>query len=158
VAGKQEVDMFKHILIPTDGSEFSAKVVKDAVALAKAVKAKITAVHVVVPPRFTPLDFSAFVMALDDRVEKHVAQAFQSAGEKYLNRIQAAAEAAGVAFNRVVLTSGEPWKGIIKTADKKGCDLIVMAAHGQRGLSALLIGSETNKVLTHSKIPVLVYR
>ncbi len=149
--------MFKHILIPTDGSEFSGKVVKEGIALAKALDARITAVHIVVSHRLSPFDLG-MVAALDERVEKEVEQAFQAAGETYLDRIQKAAEAADMTCDRVLLRGEEPWKGIIETANNKGCDLIMMAAHGRRGISALLLGSETNKVLTHSKIPVLVYR
>jgi nucleotide-binding universal stress UspA family protein len=147
--------MFKNILIPTDGSDFSQKVVTDGVAMAKAINAKITGVHVFPTHHISP--YGEFGPS-DDVVQKQMKDAAQTEGNKYLDHIQAAAKAAGVAFDRVILENDHAWKGIIEAASKKGCDLIMMAAHGRRGLSALLLGSETNKVLTHSKIPVLVYR
>lgn len=150
--------MFKNILIPTDGSEFSEKVLKDGVALARALNAKITGIHVV-PSNFAlTYGFYAEVPWVDDELQARMRNSAKAEGKKYLDRIQAAAQAAGVKFERVVLESNVVWKGIVDTANERDCDLIVMAAHGRRGLSALMLGSETNRVLTHSKIPVLVYR
>jgi nucleotide-binding universal stress UspA family protein len=147
--------MFKNILIPTDGSEFSEKVVKDGVAMAKVINARITGVHVFPTHHISP--YGEFGPS-DDLVQKQMRDAAQSEANKYLDHIQAAAKAAGVSFDRMILEDDHPWKGIIDAAGKKGCDLIMMAAHGRRGLSALMLGSETNKVLAHSRIPVLVYR
>jgi nucleotide-binding universal stress UspA family protein len=82
----------------------------------------------------------------------------REAGEKYLQLIETAARAAGLAYSGSVIRSNDPYLGIINAAKKGGCDLIFMASHGRSGLSGLLLGSETHKVLTHSKTPVLVYR
>ena len=82
----------------------------------------------------------------------------REAGEKYLEQIEAAARAAGLAYSGSVVTEDNPYAGIISAAKKARCDLIFMASHGRSGLSGLLLGSETHKVLTHSAIPVLVYR
>lgn len=147
--------MFKHILVPTDGSESSDKSAKQAVALAKQFKAKITAIHVFAP------NFGIYygeAVWVDDKMQMQLRETAETEGHKYLDRIEAAAKAADVPFERVLLEGDSPWKGIVETAENRGCDLIMMAAHGRRGLAALVLGSETNRVLTHSKIPVLVYR
>ncbi len=146
--------MFKNILIPTDGSEFSEKVVADGMALAKTLHAKVTGVHVFSSYLISP--YGEFGPS-DEEVYKQMRALGQREGNKYLDRLQTAAKAAGVEFERVVLEKDRPWEGIIEAARKKHCDVIMMAAHGRRGLSALVVGSETNKVLTHAKIPVLVY-
>lgn len=147
--------MFKHILIPTDGSELSAKAVKAGVALAKTLGAKVTGLHVY------PATFAIYYGELawaDDSLLTSMREGAQQEGKKYLDQVQAAAKAAGVSCEPILLEKDSPWQGIIETAERKGCDLIVMAAHGRRGISAIVLGSETNKVLTHSTIPVLVYR
>jgi nucleotide-binding universal stress UspA family protein len=84
--------------------------------------------------------------------------AAKRAGKKALDEIEAMADAAGIEFGSTIVAASTPWEGILKTAKAKRCDLVVMASHGRRGLSGLLLGSETTKVLTHSKIPVLVCR
>jgi nucleotide-binding universal stress UspA family protein len=147
--------MFKNILIPTDGSELSEKVVKDGVALAKVINAKITGVHIFPSHHISP--YGEFGPS-DDVVQKQMRDAATAQGNEFLDRIEAAAQSAGVSFERVISEDDDAWRGIIDAAQKKKCDLIMMSAHGRRGLSALVLGSETNKVLTHSKIPVLVYR
>lgn len=147
--------MFKNILIPTDGSELSDKAVQSGVALARAVNARIAGLHVF------PSSFGVYygeAVWVDDKIQTQMRATAESEGNKYLDRIQAAAEAASVAFERILVESDSPWKGIVDTAKRKGCDLIVMAAHGRRGLTAVVLGSETNRVLTHSSVPVLVYR
>lgn len=147
--------MFNHVLIPTDGSELSLKAVKAGVTLAKTLNARVTGLHVY-PPRFTI--YYGELAWVDDRLETAAREAAQKEGNKFLGDIESAAAAVRVPCERVLLESENPWKGIIDTAERGRCDLIVMAAHGRRGLSALVLGSETNKVLTHSRIPVLVYR
>lgn len=147
--------MFKHILIPTDGSELSGKAINAGVALARILKIKITGVHVAPA---TYVIYYSEMGPIDTRTEDELRETSRVEGGKYLDRIETAARAAGVTFERMLAESDDPWRGIIECAEKKGCDLIVMAAHGRRGLSALVLGSETNKVLTHTKIPVLVYR
>jgi len=147
--------MFTNILIPTDGSPFSEKVVKDGVALAKAIKAKLTGVHVFSTALISP--YGEFGPS-DDVVLKQMREHGKKEGNEYLDRIESAAESAGVEFERIVVEHDHVWEGILQAAQRKYCNLIMMAAHGRRGLAALVLGSETNKVLTHSKIPVLAYR
>ena len=147
--------MFKNVLIPTDGSKLSAKAIRSGVAFAKSVKAQITGCYVVEP--FQPYYFGDYIppeMPTPKEFERHA----REVGEKYLKRIEAAARAAGLKYRGSVVTADTPYEGIISAAKKSRCDLIFMASHGRRGLSGMLLGSETNKVLTHSKIPVLVYR
>ncbi|SRR5581483_92989 len=147
--------MFKHILIPTDGSELSEKAVRAGVSMAKTLGAKITALHVY------PTVFALYYGELawtDDRLQMDLRETAQKEGNKFLEHVQSLADAARVPCERILLENENPWRGIIETAERKVCDLIVMAAHGRRGFSALVLGSETNKVLTHSTIPVLVYR
>jgi nucleotide-binding universal stress UspA family protein len=133
--------MHTHILIPTDGSELSGKTVEYGVALARSVGAHVTGLTVSRPlPRGTggPARLAA------------------AAGR--LAQITEAAAKAGIECDVVHTQHRQPYKSIIDTANNKGCDLIVMASHGRRGLSALVLGSETVKVLTHSSVPVLVFR
>jgi nucleotide-binding universal stress UspA family protein len=147
--------MFTNVLIPTDGSEFSEKVVKDGIDLGRAVGARITALHVYPKHRISP--YGEFGPS-DDVVEKQVTETALRDGNRFLDRVEDAARPGGVKVDRVIVQNDNAWEAIIQTAVAKGCDLIMMAAHGRRGLAALVLGSETNKVLTHSKIPVLVYR
>lgn len=147
--------MFKHILIPTDGSELSEKAVKAGLALAKEHGARVTGIHVF------PKNFGVYYGELawaNGKLDMQLRETAQTGGNAYLDKIQAAAQAAGVEFKRMLVESDSPWESIVDTAQRQGADLIVMAAHGRRGFSSLLLGSETNKVLTHSKVPVLVYR
>ena len=149
--------MFKHILLPTDSSELSDKAVKQATEVATALGAKITALHIVetdslyLPPRVFP---SSEIAALNRRLEEEKA----ARAEKILGSVKEAAKIAGVECDVAVATSDMPYKKIIDQATRFNCDLIVMASHGRRGLQDILLGSVTQKVLTHSKIPVLVCR
>lgn len=147
--------MFKNILIPTDGSKLSAKAIRSGVAFAKSVKAQVTGCYVVEP--FQPYYFGDYIPP-DMPTPKEFERNAREVGEKYLKRIETAARAAGLKYRGSVLMADTPYEGIINAAKKARCDLIFMASHGRRGLSGMLLGSETNKVLTHSKIPVLVYR
>lgn len=147
--------MFKNILIPTDGSALSEEVAERGATLAKAFGAKITAVHIF--PTNIGVYYSEAVW-VDDKMQMQMREAAEAQGNKYLDRVEGAAKAAQVPCERVLVEGDSPWKGIVEVAEQKGCDLIMMAAHGRRGLAALVLGSETNRVLTHSKIPVLVYR
>ena len=128
--------MYTNILIPTDGSELSGKAVDSDIALAKWIGARATALTVLPP-------FHTFTAEY---------------AEKTLGAAAHAAQAAGVACEMVHVEHDYPYQAIIDTAVTKDCDLIVMASHGRHGISALVLGSETVKVLTHSKIPVLVHR
>lgn len=143
--------MYRTILVPTDGSELSDKAADAAIELAKALGSRLVAwsgAEIYVPP----FADQAFI----DQT-RYREQAVQEARER-VERLAARAQAAGIACEAVHGTPEMPWKGIIETATDKGCDLIFMASHGRRGIAALLLGSETQKVLTHSTIPVLVYR
>ena len=148
---------YKHILIPTDGSRLSLRAVKEATALAKNLKAKITTLYVI-PPWMPPASDESSVMYSSSYSERAYRQATQKQADKALARVAATAAAAKVKCDKLWITDGQAWEGIIKTAKSKKCDLIVMASHGRRGLAGLLLGSETQKVLTHSKTPVLVCR
>lgn len=145
--------MYGRILIATDGSELSNKAVDQGLALAKAVGAKVTILRVTSQP--APMVYEGIVVALPveeiaDEIAKNV--------EKYFVTLRAKASNIGVDAETIQIENDFPWQVIIDTARDKGAALIVMASHGRRGLSAVLLGSETQKVLTHSTIPVLVCR
>jgi nucleotide-binding universal stress UspA family protein len=149
--------MYKHILVPTDGSALSLKAARAAAGLAKRVKARISVVHVI-PPYMPPMAPEGMV-AYPDMLSP---QAYKKATEKeasaMLARVAKTIHAKKVACQTMSATYDRPWRGIIKTAKSRRCDLIVMASHGRSGLAGVLLGSETAKVLTHSKTPVLVCR
>ena len=148
--------MFKHILVPTDGSALSTRAAKAAAELARTSKARITAVHAVAP-YYSPASAEAAVL-MPELSQKEYEQAAETHARKMLRAVAAQAEAAGVPCDTVVVTSEHPWQAIVDEAAKQHCDLIAMASHGRRGLAGLLLGSETHKVLTHSKVPVFVLR
>lgn len=145
--------MFKHILIPTDGSDLSRKAVIYGVQLAKTVGARVTALTVMEPYHVASMDS----VLIAETVEEHEAQVARDA-DRTLEQVKMAGEAASVSVEALRETSDQPYRAIIDCALANKCDLIVMASHGRRGVAALLVGSETTKVLTHSTIPVLVYR
>ena len=145
--------MFKHLLLPTDGSDASQRTVLEGVRLAKEFNAKITGISVV--PEFHLLTFNTTM--IEDTREVFTAES-RSQANKYLTVLNKAADEAGVPCEIEVVLSDHPYEAIIHAAKNKGCELIIMASHGRRGMQSILIGSETQKVLTHSKIPVLVYR
>lgn len=144
--------MYKHILIATDGSELANKAVPHGLELAKLSGAKVTALTV--RPHLD--DFVAEGVVIT--VTKEERESFKREIDHHLDFARDAAKEAGVELETVQVESGEAWKAIVEAAKEGGCDLIVMASHGRRGLSALIFGSETQGVLTHSDIPVLVYR
>jgi nucleotide-binding universal stress UspA family protein len=145
--------MYKHILLPTDGSELSARAVRDGIQLAKEIGARVTAVHVT--PPFYPSEMTP--SALTAHAHEHEAKSKESA-KRALGAAEDVARAAGVPCATLHRVSDGPFEEIIKVATESGCDLIFMASHGRRGVTALLLGSETHKVLTHTRIPVLVTR
>jgi nucleotide-binding universal stress UspA family protein len=147
--------MFKHILIPTDGSPVAAKAIQAGVQLAAEMGATVTGYYAVEPPP-THLYGEGYLAerSLVSELERRAAEN----AKKSVDEISTAARAAGVKCETVVGKSVVPYKGIIDAAEKNGCDAIFMASNGHRGLTGLLLGSVTQKVLTHSKIPVLVYR
>ena len=163
--------MFKHILLPTDGSPLSEAAVEEGILFAKAIDAKITGFCVI--PLHYKFRYTAHIMqdAFGQSTEPDTAmeKAFQAMVEKgtkegkrlveeYLSTIIKSAKEAGVACDAFYDVNDFPYEAIIQTAGQKGCDLIMMASHGRSGAKALLLGSETQKVLTHSRIPVLVHR
>ena len=147
--------MFKHIFVPTDGSELSRATVQRAVAFAKEAGARLTAFFA--KPEYPIAYFGEGALIDPTTPEKFAELADQQAAE-YLGEVEKVCAEAGVACTTMSATSDVPYEAIIEAAEKSGCDLIFMASHGRRGFSGFLLGSETNKVLTHSTIPVLVYR
>jgi nucleotide-binding universal stress UspA family protein len=145
--------MFKHILIPTDGSVLSMKAVKSGVALAKEAGAKVTVLTVIEPAGVLGTD-SRRVAATRQVYERQV----RDNAERELYDAERSAKKQGVTCVTVLQEHTQPYRAIIDTATKRKCDLIAMASHGRKGVAALILGSETNKVLIHSRIPVLVYR
>src|ERR1700690_3600132 len=151
--GRRRGAMFKHILIPTDGTDLSRKAVIYGAQLAKSVGARITAISVSEPYHIASMD----AVLVAETPEEHESQTARTA-ERALEQVRMAAEAAGVSAETLREVNDQPYRAIIDCADACGCDLVVMAWLGRRGVAALLVGSETTKVLTHSTIPVLVYR
>jgi nucleotide-binding universal stress UspA family protein len=145
--------MFKHILIPTDGSDLSRKAVLYGVRLAKESGAKVTALTIAEPYRVASMDAVLIAISEDEYEEES-----RRMSQKALDQVKMAAEAANVPCETIREIHDQPYRAIIDAAHALNCDLIVMASHGRRGISALLLGSETVKVLTHSTIPVLVFR
>lgn len=146
--------MFKNILIPTDGSELSQRAVRMGLGLAKLHQARITGIHVI--PDYHLL--IAYEGAFDPVTEERIEEEAKTRAAGYLAFVRKNAEEAGVPCETVCETSDHPYDAILKTADARGCDLILMTSHGRKGLVAVLLGSETRKVLTHAKIPVLIVR
>ncbi|MBK7416941.1 MAG: universal stress protein [Dechloromonas sp.] len=147
--------MFKHILIPTDGSELSRATASRAVSFAKEAGARVTVFYA--KPEY-PIAYFGEGALIDPTTPEKFAELADQQATEYLADVQRQCAEAGVECNTVSATSDIPYEAIIEAADKSGCDLIFMASHGRRGISGFLLGSETNKVLTHSKVPVLVYR
>lgn len=150
--------MFKHILVPTDGSTLSDNAVEKAIKLAKDLGAKITAIHIMPDAAAYVSERYNILPVLAAPVKNKYKKEAAALSKEILQQIDAEATAAGVECAQVSVISGSPYEAIIKQATKSKCDLIMMASHGRRGLQGMLLGSETQKVLTHSRIPVLVCR
>jgi len=146
--------MYTNMLIATDGSELAGNAVQHGIALAMRIVAKVTVLTVSAPFHVFTTDLE---MVLEDTAAQYQA-GMQQRAEKILGAVAHLAQAAGVACETVHVEHEHPYQAIIDTAASRGCDLIVMASHGRRGISAIVLGSETVKVLTHSKIPILVDR
>ena len=146
--------MFTHILISTDGSPVSNKAAKAGIALASALGAKVTAYCAVEPMQTVYAEGYAFDQKVIEEIEQHA----RKAAQKRVDAIGKMAKAARVPFTSVVTKTSPPYEGIIAAAKKQKCDVIFMASHGRGGLSSLIMGSVTQKVLSHSRIPVVVYR
>jgi nucleotide-binding universal stress UspA family protein len=146
--------MYKHILIPTDGSPQSAQAIAGAVELAKTIGAKVTGLFAAPPA--TPIFYRDHLPAGFGTMEDHK-RIIEESAARYLDVVTQAAKQAGVPCEVISVTSDYPADTSRETATEKKCDLIVMATHGRRGISGILLGSETQRVVTHAKIPVLVY-
>jgi nucleotide-binding universal stress UspA family protein len=147
--------MFKHILVPTDGSPLSSDTVKRAIAFAKETGARVT--FFFAKPDY-PVAFYGEGALIDPTTPDKFSEMAEKQAQEILAAHEANAKAEGVASASLSSVSDIPYEAIIAAAETSGADLIFMASHGRRGISGLLLGSETQKVLTHSKIPVLVYR
>ncbi len=144
--------MYRHILVPTDGSELTKTAVETAAGLARALNARISILSVK-----EPFPYSA-ITEMQPVPPQEFFDTQERLAQQRVSLASKACEGAGVACQGYTVEAEHPWEAIIDTAKMHECDLIVMASHGRRGVSALLLGSETQKVLTHSKVPVLVVR
>ncbi len=145
--------MFKTILVPTDGSAMSDNAINLSLQFAKSIKAKVVGFHVIEPYHVLSIGIE---MVTDTRDVYERDAKIRAAS--YLAKIEDKARSAGVSCECISVQDDQPWQAITKVAQSEGCDLIAMASHGRRGMQGLLLGSQTNHVLTHSKIPVLVFR
>lgn len=152
---KKELDMVRRILIATDGSRLSRRAITQGVALAKATGATVVGFHALVP---SPIIYYADPMPLPASTIEAFERDAEDLAVKNLKPVEVAAAKAGVPFKGACVRSSSPADALIRTATKEKCDLIVMASHGRSGVKRVLLGSETNTVLTHSRIPVLVTR
>ena len=145
--------MYRNILVPTDGTKLSDKAVKEAAGLARDSGAKLTLFYVAPEypmPTYSEGSSQGFISR--DKFEKDTA----AQAKKLLDSAARKIKPAGVAVESKYVTSSSPYEAIVTAAEKQKCDLIVMASHGRRGIASLLLGSETQKVLTHTRVPVLV--
>jgi nucleotide-binding universal stress UspA family protein len=147
--------MFKQILIPTDGSALARKAVKAGIALAKDLNAKVTGYYAL--EAFQPYVYGDGYV-IDTATIKSFEERAREAGQKFLAEVEKAAKAAGVSCETMMTKPSTAYQGIIDAARRKKCDVIFMASHGRGELASLILGSVTQKVLAHSKVPVLVYR
>lgn len=145
--------MYKRILLPTDGSEASQRAILSAVDFAKGIGAEVVAMTAI--PEFHTFTTNAEML---EQTRDQYEAASRASGQRLLDEVAAAARDAGVPCTSVLAVSDDPYDAIISSARANHCDLIVMASHGHRGLKGLLLGSETQKVLVHSAIPVMVHR
>lgn len=147
--------MFKHILVPTDGSPTALKAARAAIRLAAAVGARVTAIHAIDASQ--PLIYGE-AYASDARTFVDFERAARESGARQVGAVGRLAKAARVPFASLVAKARTPYEGIVDAARRKKCDLIFIASHGRHGLSLLVMGSVTQKVLAHATVPVLVYR
>ncbi|MEO8104094.1 MAG: universal stress protein [Betaproteobacteria bacterium] len=147
--------MFKHVLVPTDGSKLSMKAVDKAIEFSRETGAALTVLTVIPPYPVTPAGDGYVLEPMSGEAWDKV---MNERADKILAGAQKRAKSREFPVQLMSVRNGLTYDGIIAAAKKRKCDLIIMASHGRRGLSALLLGSETTKVLTHSTIPVLVCR
>ena len=145
--------MYKHLLLPTDGSSLSEDAVRRGVQFAQQLGAKVTGFHAM--PEF---EVVSYTMAMVDNNKEAFGRQARERAARVLDWVASLAAQSGVECETVTVASDTPYQAIVQTATERGCDLILMASHGRRGIKGFLLGSETNKVLTHSTIPVLVHR
>lgn len=148
--------MYKNILIPVDGSTLSLKAARAGIELARTTGAKVTALHVMAS--YAPAYAGEGMFYSNAFTEDQYSATMRANADKMLAKVEALAVKAQVKCAKQAVFFDTPWEGIIKVAGKLKCDTIVMASHGRSGLAGIVIGSQTNRVLTHSKIPVLVCR
>jgi nucleotide-binding universal stress UspA family protein len=148
--------MFRHILVPTDGSMRSRRAVANVARLARVIGARVSVLHVLAAG--VPTLFSGSRLYVTGVVGRRIRAQARRASDAILAAASRQLLAAAVRHVAVRRVSAAPWQGIVRTAQAGGCDLIVMASHGRRGAAARLLASETTKVLAHSKVPVLVCR
>lgn len=146
--------MYKHLLVPTDGSELSQAAVRQAVELARSLDARISVLYV---QQECPQPLGGETFTMGPFKDEFIRQTAAAAND-VLTQAKDEVEKGGVRCKCCTATSDEPWQVIIEAAKREECDLIFMASHGRSGLAGLLIGSQTHKVLTHCRIPVLVCR
>jgi nucleotide-binding universal stress UspA family protein len=147
--------MYKNLLVATDGSKLSEKALAHAIALAQAVGAALTVFYAA--PDY-PMPAYADGVVYEPLSRKEYAKLAAEDSQKILDAAAARSAAAGIECKTAYTIAAAPWEAILAAAKKHKCDAIVMASHGRRGISAVLLGSETQKVLTHSKLPVIVVR
>lgn len=148
--------MYTHILVPTDGSELSLNAARQAIALAKLFKGKITAI--MVSPTYRQSQQDGFIVPTSNTMRDRWEEQMAERAKKVLDGISEDAGKSGVPCQAVHEFGDSPYEAIIDTANKNGCDLIVMGSHGHGGVKQIFVGSETTRVLSHTKIPVMVYR
>lgn len=148
--------MYSHILVPTDGSELSINAARQAVELAKLCKARMTVV--MVSPSYRQLQQDGFIVPTNNTVRERWEVQMAERAQKVLGGICADAGKSGVQCQSVHAFGDAPYEAIIETANKNGCDMIAMGSHGHGGVKQFFVGSETTRVLSHTKIPVMVYR
>jgi nucleotide-binding universal stress UspA family protein len=144
--------MFKHLLVPTDGSPLAAAAAAKAIELAREVGARVTGLSV--KPRF-----HAFTLRPEQVEDTRSDQWDEDLhAREHLAVLERVAKAAGVPFEGLAVANDRPWEAIVETARARGCDLVAMASHGRTGVASLILGSQTQRVLAHTPVPVLVYR
>src|SRR5262245_44054246 len=146
--------MYKHVLLPTDGSQLSSVAIDNGVQFAKAIGARVTGLYVILERE--PDSFEDYAPV--DVKTPNLSDVGTEEARRYLHVIEARARAAGVACDTMSLKHSSPHQAIIQAARLHNCDLIIMASHGRKGITGELVGSETARVITNCKIPVLVYR
>lgn len=149
--------MYRNVLVPVDGSDLSQKAVNECISLVKGSGAKVAVVHVVSQFHLHQRSWAP-TKAIHEKIEKQHDEEARVAAREMVEKLARRFKSEGIESESLVVVGDQPYEEIINLAATRNCDLIVMASHGHMGLNAVLLGSETVKVLTHSKIPVLVVR